>query len=172
MNEEKYLKIEAWLKSIDTQLEKIESTLNNVPSGSSFELITNSHVVEKLAKYLKASEEEVYHIINFEPDGEFTFLFNIDGKNESDKQFEATICLLTVLYYCYGKDEIATTTLKKKLEFLGINALDHLSHSLRKKVKFVVLKGKGGSSKFNYKITQPGLVEGIKLLSKRINTNN
>lgn len=172
MNDEQFIKIEAWLNSIDNRLEIIENILNKTPNNIQSNFVPNVSGVEKLAKYLNTSEEKIHHLIDFAQDGEFNLLFKIEGKKESDKHFEGTIIILTILFYCYATDEISTTLLKQKLQSLGIKALDHLSHSLRKKVQYVVLKGKGGSLKFNYKITQPGLIQGIKFLSTRIGTNN
>jgi hypothetical protein len=170
MNEDQYLKIEGWLKSIDSRLNRIESILTPESKASSTRIITQPPGIEKLAISLNCSTEDIYNIISFENDRDFTFLFNIDGKKESDKQLNATLSLLTVLYYCNGEDEMTVTDLKKKLEFWGIKSLDHLSHTLKKQRQLIVLKGKGRGSKFNYKITQPGLVEGIKILSEKIKT--
>ena len=172
MNEEQYLKIETWLKSIDSRLEKIESNLVLKPTLHSTGIATQSAGVEKLANFLNSSPKDILNIINFGEDGEFNFLFNIDGKNEAEKQVNATLCTLTVLYYCKDQEEITTINLKQKLEFLGINLLDNLSHTLKKQKRLVILKGKKGSSKFNYKITQPGLTAGLKILSEKMMTNN
>lgn len=168
MSEEQYLKIESWLKSIDSRLDKIESNQPLKPKVLSTESVNQTAGIEKLARFLKSSSSDVYNIISFEEGDKFTLLFNIGGKNETEKQLNATLCLLTVLYYCYDKNEIATNNLKQKLEFLGIKSLNNLSDYLKKHKKFVILKGKARSSKFNYKITQPGLTAGLKILSEQI----
>lgn len=171
MSEEQYLKIESWLKSIDSRLDKIESNQTLNPKVLSTGFVNQTAGIEKLARFLKSSSKDVCNIISFEEGEEFTFLFSIDGKNEPEKQLNATLCILTVFYYCYDQDEIATNNLKQKLEFLGIKSLDHLSHNLKKHKKLFILKGKARSSKFNYKVTQPGLNAGLNILSEKMKAN-
>ncbi len=165
MNEEQYLKIEGWLKSIDNRLSNIESA---IPAKGSFNSTDNANQntgVEKLAHVLQITIDEIYNIISFEGEDNFTFLFEIGGKGEPDKQLRATLCLLTVLYHCFGKDEISSKILNQKLQFWGIKSLSHISNNLKKYKNFLIPKGKAGSSKFSYKITRPGLNEGLKILA-------
>ena len=54
MNDEQFIKIEAWLNSIDNRLEIIENILNKTPNNIQSNFVPNVSGVEKLAKYLKA----------------------------------------------------------------------------------------------------------------------
>jgi len=168
MSEEQYLKIESWLKSIDSRLSKIECDLASKPKANPPEFINKITGVEKLAHHMKSTPEDLLNIVSFEEDEEFTFIFEMTGKSEPDKQLRATLCLLTVSNYCYAKDEILSKTLTKKLQLWGIKSLSNISKNLKKHMSFIVMKGKAGSSNFSYKITVPGLREGIKILNEII----
>jgi len=169
MNEEQYIKIETWLKSIDLRLTSIEKSIVTNPSSPPTITFNLPVGIEKLAHYLKSTPEDILNILSFDADGEFTFLFEIDGNSEPDKQLRATLCILTVSYYCFAKEEMSSKNLIQKLQFWGIKSLSHISHSLKKHNRLIVAKGIAGSSNFSYKITVPGLNEGTKILSGFIN---
>ncbi|MFH1774527.1 MAG: hypothetical protein ABH874_06175 [Methanobacteriota archaeon] len=118
--------------------------------------------IKKLAADAGITEEQLKHVFDFEEE-DLNLIAAIEG-NEAEKQCRATICILTALDYCYGKDIIESKILRKKLEKLGISSLNNLSTNLAKFANFIVPKGEPGSPNFCYKITLPGKKKGLEII--------
>ena len=152
--------------AILTQLllkEKVEEKLEEKPKRVEIELEKR---IEKLAKSASVTIDKLKQIFDFEEDD--LILLTVGEETEKEKQVQATLLILTGLSYCYGKREIVVADLKRKLERLGIAALQNLSTNLSEYPQFVVPKGKRGSRKFGYKITIPGEKEGLTIIRKLV----
>lgn len=96
---------------------------------------------------------------------------DLKKKNEGEKQLRATLAILTGLSYCYEREKILSTNLRKRLEVLGIVSLQNLPTNLVKYHQFVLPRGKSGIPKFSYKITVSGKKEGLKLIREFVQNN-
>jgi len=121
--------------------------------------------IGKLSKDAGINEEQLRHVFDFEKE-DLSLIVTVEGKSEIEKQFKATVCILTAYHYCYNSDEIKSQGLRKKLEWLGIKSLVNLSSNLANYKQFVLPKGKPGSPKFSYKITFPGIKRGLEIIKE------
>ena len=104
------------------------------------------------------------NIVYFE-EGNFKIITEIDGKNNKEKQLNATLLILTINDICYGINKIRSQELRNMLEYLGIRSLVNLSTNLKTMKNYIISDGKKASSEYGYKLTLPGKREGIKLLT-------
>ena len=127
--------------------------------------------LEKFSKDVGISEEQLMYIFNFGED-DLGLITVIKGKKESEKQIKATLCILTAYHYCYDSDEIRSQDLRKKLEWLGITSLVHLSLNLTKYKQFIISRGVPKSPNFSYKITYPGIKKGLEIIKELSDAQN
>jgi hypothetical protein len=121
--------------------------------------------IKSLSKEAGINEEQLRNVFDFEK-SDLRLITTIGGENETEKQFKAAVCILTAYHYCYGRDEIKSQELRKKFEWLGITSLVNLSANLAKYKQFLIPKGKLKSPDSGYKITLPGIKEGLKNIKK------
>jgi hypothetical protein len=159
MIEQKIDEIFKILKEYDDRIKELEG----LAKGGRLKPVRTSldEGIKKLAADAGITEEQLKHVFDFE-DEDLNLIATVEG-NEAEKQFKATICILTALDYCYGKDIIESKILRKKLEKLGIS-LNNLSTNLAKFANFIVPKGEPGSHNFCYKITLPGKKKGFEII--------
>jgi hypothetical protein len=119
--------------------------------------------VEKLIKATKINLNDLELIFDFEEEN-LELVANITGESEKDKQFKATLCILTALNFCFGKKEITSTDLVKQLEDLGIGSLSNLSSYLSTFKQFVKVDGKTRK----YKIKGPGIKRGKEIIKELV----
>jgi len=111
-------------------------------------------------------------IVYFDDSG-FTIITEVTGKDNKEKQINATLLILTINDICYGNNSVKSQDLKAKLEYLGIRSLVNLSTNLKTIKNYIIPDGKSGSLDYSYKITLPGKKEGLRILntfSKKITT--
>ena len=125
--------------------------------------------LEELIKRLSSEigiEIDCFYNLFFIDDEEILLLVSPKGKNEAEKQFKATIVILTISDYLFGEDFLQSSILNKKLRKLGIGSLVNLSTNLSKFKQFLIPRGKPKSTKFGFQITIPGKKEGIKIMKE------
>jgi hypothetical protein len=119
--------------------------------------------LDEFSKEVNVDKERLKHIFDFGEEG-LTVTTNIEGKNESERQIKATLCILTAYHFCYGRDKIRAGNLKEMLRWLGIGSLTNLNANLKRNKSLLIPKGKPGSSDFCYQITYGGLEEGKEVI--------
>lgn len=125
----------------------------------------NSDWLSQLAKDSGITNTELKMVVD--PDGEGRLISHkIKGQNETEKQFNATICLGTIKYYSSKSNILNSTYLHKELEWLGIGSLVNLSTNLKNRRPYIISDGKKGSPNFYYKISQVGISIGLQLLKE------
>ena len=72
--------------------------------------------------------------------------------------------MLTAKHYIKNEREINVPELKKTLEDLGIRSLVNLSTNLKGFENFIIMKGSKGSKSTSYRITNPGVTQGVELI--------
>lgn len=120
---------------------------------------------DNLLNKLNISNTQLNSIIDFDGD-DFRILPRIQGNSEAEKQKKASLIIITIKYYCYGSKEINTVELKNKLQDMGIKSLNNMATHLKDYENYMVKKGKQGSPETSYRITDPGLNEGLKLIKE------
>jgi hypothetical protein len=164
--DEEIIEIKKKLEEHEKSIKKLESVLEQEKGKSTKEIgVDIGTVIEKLSKDAGIPEERVRHVFDFE-DEDLNLIATVEGKNEDEKQFKATVCILTAYHYCYGRDEIKSQDLRKKLAWLDIKSLVNLSTNLAKYKRFIIPKGKPRSPEFSYKITIPGIKKGLEIIKE------
>lgn len=119
--------------------------------------------VQKLSKITKINVTDLEHIFNFE-DENIELVANINAQNEKEKQFKATLCILTAYTYCFDQKEIKSSDLIKQLENLGIGSMSNLSPYLSTYTQFIKVDGKNRT----YKIKGPGINKGKEIIKELV----
>jgi len=168
LSEEKPFKIPE-IQTIKSKRKKQKIAISKQKKEKPFKKL-NKEGVKKLLDKLGVDEEILHYIFDFD-ENEVRIITGIEGKNEREKQLNATLLYLTVYKYCFDLKEISSSDLREKIEELGIKkSLVNLSTNLKKCPNFISHKrrgrGRGGSTDTSYKITIPGELKGIKLISK------
>ena len=145
--------------------EKIKEGLKERPEH--IEIGPKGDSIKKLAKDANITIDQLRQIFDFEEE-DLTLLTEIIGKNEEERQFKATLLMLTGLSYCYGREEILSPDLKERLARLDIRSLTNLSANLRKYRQYILLKGRPGDPRARYKITGPGKRKGLGMILELI----
>ena len=145
--------------NLDKRVESIEKIIKKTPNivdiGNEYEkLTTETGIIQDLLKELAYFE-----------DGDFTILTEVNGKNNKEKQLNATLLILTINDICYGVNRMRTQDIKNKLEYMEIGSLTNLSKNLNTLKTHLIQDGKPGSTKSGYKITLPGKKEGVRILN-------
>jgi len=120
---------------------------------------------QKLSREAGITEEQLRYVFDFEEE-DLNLIQPVHGQNEREKQFRASICILTGYHYCYGRDQIRSEELRKKLEWLGLKSLTNLSTNLSRYKMFIVPKGQPRSPTYGYKITLPGIKRAIETIKE------
>lgn len=119
----------------------------------------------KLIEATKLTAEQLGNVIDFD-EGNFHVVATIPGKSYADQQKNAALLVLTANYYCSGEREYDAGKLRKRLEDLGIKSLMNMATILKNYENHFVKKGDAGSRSTVYRITNPGLQEGINLMKR------
>ncbi|WXG40453.1 MAG: hypothetical protein WED07_06500 [Candidatus Freyarchaeum deiterrae] len=122
-------------------------------------------VILKFSKEAEIKEEQVRNVFVFDKN-DLNLKISVCGESEAEKQFKATVCILTAYHYCYGKDEIKSRDLRKKLKWLGIGSLGNLNQTFEEYKQFIIPVGIPSSTNFSYKINLPGIKEGLKTIKE------
>jgi len=163
---EEIIKIKKAVEDHEKRIEKLESVLGQGKGKPAEEIgIDIEKGIEILSKDAGITKEQLRCIFDFEKE-DLNLIINIVGKNEAEKQFKTTLCILTAYHYCYGRDETRSQDLRKKLEWLGIKSLGILSVNLAKYKQLILPKGKPKSPEFRYKITYPGIRKGLEIIKE------
>jgi hypothetical protein len=120
---------------------------------------------EKLASALEVELERLRNIIDFSDD-DFHIIVNIPGNTDSDKQKNSALIILTIRYYCLGDREIPSNELRNRMRDLGIGSLINMASNLNSIRNFIIRCGKPRSPATRYRITDPGIREGLRLLKQ------
>jgi len=164
VSEKEIIEIRKKLEEYDRRIGEIESVLGQGGRKPTEEIGVNIEKgIEKLSGDAGISEEQLRSVFDFEEE-DLSLIATVEGKNEAEKQFKATICILTAYHYCYDRDETRSQDLRKKLEWLGIKSLGILSANLAKYKQLIRPKGKSRSPQFAYKITYPGIKKGLEII--------
>ena len=143
--------------------EIVEEELKEKPRRVEIELEKS---VEKLAKGAGVTRDRLNKIFGFGKD-DLTISVEAGGESNKEKQLRATLVILTGLGYCYGKEEIQSPDLGKRLKILGI-PISNLARNLAEHPRFILPLGKPKSPKFQYKITLPGKREGLRIIQELV----
>lgn len=154
-----------------------EVVLNNLIIGTKQQVATlqndnqpiqtqNNLTNNSLYNFLNAANITEQQITNiFDLDGESIRIIGaIPGNTDSKKQRNATLILLTAKHYIKSEREVDVPELKKILEDLGIGSLVNLSTNLKGFENFIIMKGSKGSKSTSYRITNPGITQGVELI--------
>lgn len=117
--------------------------------------------IEKLAKDAGVTVGQLKHIFSFKDD---LGLLVVGEGTDKEKQLQATLLILTGFSYHYGKEEILSIDLKRRLRKLGIRALGHLTENLSEYSRFILPKIRGSAS--TYEMTVRGKEEGLKIIKE------
>ncbi|MCZ7384017.1 MAG: hypothetical protein O8C67_09500 [Candidatus Methanoperedens sp.] len=120
---------------------------------------------DNLLNALNISDNQLNNFVDFDED-DFRILSHIQDKSETKKQQQATLIILTIKYYCYGDREINTSELKNKLKDMGIKSLENMAANLKDFENYIIKKGKQRSPATVYRITDPGIKEGLRLITE------
>lgn len=165
-SDEEIIEIKKKLEEHEGRIKKLESFLEHQKERPKKETVAGiEEGIEKLSQDTGISKEQLRYVFEFEKE-DLVLITAIEGKNESEKQFKATICILTAYHYCYDSDEIKSQDLRKKLQWLGIASLVNLSTNIAEYKQFILPKGKPKSKEFSYKITLPGIKKGLKIIKE------
>jgi len=166
MSNEEIIKIETVLREHENRIEKLESILGQGKEKLTKEIgFDIEKCIENLSTDAGITKERLRCIFDFEKE-DLNLITTFAGKKEAQKQFKATVCILTAYHCCYGRDEIRSQDLRKKLEWLGIKSLGNISASFANYKQFILPKGKAKSPKFSYKITYPGIKKGLEIIKE------
>jgi len=135
------------------------------PKNVGEESVTKIFEPNKLADASGLSVEELGNIVDFDGN-DFHVVAQIPGKSFSEQQKNAALLIITANYYCTGDREYDAGKLRKRLEDLGIKSLVNMATILQGFENYFVKKGEKGSRLTAYRITNPGLQEGIKLIKE------
>ncbi|WJI09300.1 hypothetical protein FGU46_03900 [Methanobacterium sp. CWC-01] len=143
-----------------------EGKNENLESSEVGEQVEDMGVSNRINYLLKEAEIDLNHIekvFRIEED-DFKVVATIEGKNEVEKQIKATLPILTVYYYCFGKEKIQSRDLASKLRWLGIKSLANLSKNLKRPEckPFVIVSGTGNN--LTYQILNQGLKKGVEII--------
>lgn len=167
MNDEK-LKLKAFEVVLNNLMKPSEGIIISSEKIKSEEL-NNKEISmfskDNLLNNLELSETQLNNIVEFDGDN-FRILPPIKGKSEGEKQKKASLIILTNKYYCYGAREIETAELRNNLQDMGIKSLKNMATHLKNFENYIIKKGKPGSSATLYRITDPGLKEGLRLIKE------
>lgn len=151
--------------SEETKKERIESPKKEVS------LIEKPKGINKLMGDAEVTEEQFYSLFDVEGK-QVNILDPPKGKNSSEEQFMNSVLLLVLNYYLTGSHELHSSVLRKKLEAHGVSSLVNLSTNLNIRKRYIFRKpGKKGNTDTFYKITFPGIKEGLDLI-KRLSSEN
>lgn len=151
------------MSELDERIKSIERLIEKKP-----ELVESNSNYSKLENKTGISESELKNMIYFE-DETFTLLVEIPGKNNKEKMIKGSLILLTIDDICYGSNRMRSQDLRKKLEYAGVGSLAHLSTHIRSIKRLIIPDGKKGSNNFGYRLTVPGKIEGIKIMTELVN---
>ncbi|MBE2228386.1 MAG: hypothetical protein IAE93_13610 [Ignavibacteria bacterium] len=126
--------------------------------------------LNKLAEKLDLPENQLRMIVEIDGD-DIALLKPISGKNDADKMYKASIIFPVLRYFIFNRDIIDTRELLHRIESLGIKHNRHLSRIFKNNVELFIPKNKNGSKNFEYKITLPCQVVGLKLIQELLNEN-
>jgi len=135
------------------------------PKSVAEEPVTKIFEPNKLADASGLSVEELGNIVDFDGN-DFHVVAQIPGKSFSEQQKNAALLIITTNYYCTGDREYDAGKLRKRLEDLGIKSLVNMATILQGFENYFVKKGEKGSRLTAYRITNPGIQEGIKLIKE------
>lgn len=149
-----------------TILKALQFTVKNYELNSTIENVKermNIPYVQKLSNLVNVDEDKLEQIINFKKD-DFKVMTTIDGEKAIEKQFKATLIILTIYYIVYEKEEISSRELVEHLRWLGTGAYGHLTENLRKEEykKFIDITGDGNN--LIYKINVNGIQKGKEII--------
>ena len=162
-------KIKKILKEHESRIKRLESFFEEEEKPIKKIDVGIEECIIKLSEEAGINEEKIRHVFDFNKK-DLNLIKIIKDKKESTKQFKATVCLLTAYHYCYGNDKIKSRDLRKKLEWLGIRSLGNLSINLSQYKQYIIPEGKSRSPEFSYKITYPGIKEGLKIIKELSST--
>jgi hypothetical protein len=165
-SDDEIMKIKKKLIEHEERIIRLESSLEQKKEKLIKEVGFDTEAsMEKLSKEAGISKEQLRHVFDLEKE-DLKLKTTVDGKNWGEKQFKATVCILTAYHYCYSRDEIKSQDLRKKLALLGIRSLENLSSNLAEYKQFILPKGKPKSKNFVYKITYPGIYKGLEIIKE------
>lgn len=148
----------------DKQIRKQEAIIDE-PKNTIEEPITKNFEPNKLSEATGLTMEELGNIIDLDGNN-FHVVAQIPGKSFSEQQKNAALLIITANYYCTGEREYDAGKLRKRLEDLGIKSLVNMATILQSFENYFVKKGEKGSRLTAYRITNPGLQEGVKLIKQ------
>ncbi len=124
---------------------------------------------ESLAKELGLELDRLKNVIEFTED-DFHIISNIPGEKDWEKQLNASLVVLTINYYCRGEREVLAGDLRNILQDLGIRSLLNMATNITYQNNFIVKIGKPGSHYTRYRITNPGLQNGIDIIKNMLSS--
>ena len=151
-----------------TQAEKKESVIATLKTE---ELPTEKDEKERVfnpERLLEATGftlEKLSNILDFDKN-QFHVVASIPGKSHAEKQKNAALLILTTYYYCTGEREYDSGKLRRMMQDLGIKSLINMATLLQNFENYFIKKGKPGSRTTVYRITNPGLQEGVNLIKQ------
>lgn len=121
--------------------------------------------MQKLCKVTKMEVNDLEYLFNFKE--ESLELATISGETWEEKQINASLCILTANYYCFGNGEIISSDLAKLLKKIKMGSMANLSKNLAKYTHFIDMEEVHKTKKI-YKIKGPGRNEGLKIIKEQV----
>lgn len=140
----------------------VKSMLHDISKKTTPDTLENDSInnpMQKLALQCKIPVEKLKDVLDYE-NKQFILLKKIVGKNTSDKQLAASLCILTAWAKGMNTPWISTLKLGDAIREAGIDT-KHLGENLTK-TDFFVIKGVNRGAK--YHITTQGWQKGLELL--------
>lgn len=149
------------LKEHEERIEALENILKGTDKPP--EITSTDAKIKKSCSEIGIKEEQLKSVFDIS-EKDVTLITEMAGKKESEKQFKATVCILTAYHYLFERDIIKSQDIKENLEWLGIKSLSNLSKNLAKHKRYIIPIGESSSPNFSYKVTYPGLKEGLNII--------
>jgi hypothetical protein len=121
----------------------------------------------KLASALGVELDKLKSVIDFS-ENDFHIISEISGYTEGDKQRNSALIILTIRYYCFDNREILSGELRDFMRDLGIGSLINMATNLNSIRNFIIRIGKAGSPATRYRISDPGIKQGLKLIKEML----
>ena len=138
---------------------------NNKTVVEEIEAVPTSINIDEIARKIGIDETKLRELFDI-GQNKIYLLGDATGTNASDKVKNASLMILTLYDYIFGR-AMKTTELREALKNAGL-PLENLGTILKEERSLIIRIGKPKSPNMEYRLTQPGKREGLKLIFQHI----